>query len=52
LEKKNFDGLEREILTVWKRKFLQFEMGNYDSLEQENFDGLEKEILTVWRKKF
>jgi hypothetical protein len=35
----NFDSLEWEILTVWKRKLRQFGMGNFDSLEWE--------ILTV-----
>jgi hypothetical protein len=36
--------LKKEILTVWKKKFWQFEMGNFDSLK--------KEILTVWNGKF
>jgi hypothetical protein len=36
--------LERKILTVWKRKFWQF--------EKENFDSLEWKILTVWKGKF
>ncbi len=37
-------SLEKEILTVWKWKFWQF--------ENVNFDSLEKEILTVWKWKF
>ncbi len=39
-----FIFFEKEILTVWKRKFWQFGKGNFDTLE--------KEILTVLKEKF
>ncbi len=63
----NCDSLKREILTVWKGNFWQFEKEIFDSLEREiltvwkgnfwqfgkgNFDSLKKEILTVWRGNF
>ncbi len=41
LERKLFDSLKRDILTVWKGKFWQFGKGNFDSLERK--------ILTVWK---
>jgi hypothetical protein len=44
--KRNFDSLEREILTVWKTKFWRFRKRNFDSLEKQNFDSLKSEILT------
>ncbi len=44
LNKENFDSLEREILTVWKGKFWQF--------EKRNFDSLQRKILIVWKVKF
>ncbi len=40
----NFDSLKREILTVLKGKFWQF--------EKENFDSFKREILTVLKGKF
>jgi hypothetical protein len=39
----NFDSSKREILTVWKGKFGQY--------EKKNFDNLKREILTVWKGK-
>jgi hypothetical protein len=58
---------KKKILTVWKRKFWQFENENFDSLkrkiltvwkrkfwqfENQNFDSLKRKILTVWKAKF
>jgi hypothetical protein len=50
--RKIFDSLKREILTVRKREFWQFEKGNFDSLEKEISDSLKREILTVLNGKF
>jgi hypothetical protein len=35
LKRKNFDSLERKILTVWKGKFEQFGKENFDSLKRK-----------------
>ncbi len=48
----NFDSLEKEILTVWERKFWQFGKENFDSLKSQFFDSLKREILTAWKGKF
>jgi hypothetical protein len=66
-EKGNFDSLEMEILTVWKRKFLtvwkrkfwQFGKGNFWQFGKEkfwqfgkgNFDSLKKEIFDSLEKE-
>jgi hypothetical protein len=46
--KRNFDSLEKEILTVWKGKFWQFGKGILWQFGKEKFDSLEREILTVF----